>query len=505
MSKPAFLLAALFAVASLPATAANLSETEIKQAWECVAATAGSIRIYEDEGNAANATAAKDAFFWWKETKLGTLYSQNALVEWVKKIELAPFEGIKARAVDCIRIAKGMTAEQLAAGKKSENALTADEQGVVDEMNLLRADPPGYAQKYLVPLRAYYKGLEYEEPGYRAIHTIEGVAALDEAIADLMRTAPLQPLKTSPVLNQSARDHANDLGPRGGNGHLGADGKTFHDRMKWYGHIGGSSGENIAYFYDKPRQIIASLIIDDNVQDRGHRKNILDRDYHYAGVAIGDHRRFGRLCVIDYATIAAEFHEPALQHAGTLSQAERELVDEINLMRADPPGYAQKYLAPLRDYYDGMSYAEPGRVLTMTIRGVAGLEEAIAALAQSAPLPPLQILEALNKPARAVVEGHSRNGYSTLKYSRWEWSKRLQPHGHWEGWAGESVYYDYSKLPVTARRKVAAMLIDDIYPGLEDRINLLEPSAKLIGVAIGESADYSDITILYFASEFTPE
>ena len=43
------------------------------------------------------------------------------------------------------------------------------------------------------------------------------------------------------------------------------------------------------------------LIVDDRVPSRGHRTNIFKKEFKVVGVNIGSHKRYGSLCVMDYA------------------------------------------------------------------------------------------------------------------------------------------------------------------------------------------------------------
>ena len=54
--------------------------------------------------------------------------------------------------------------------------------------------------------------------------------------------------------------------------------------------------------------MVMSLFIDDGVRGRGHRTNLLERDYHAIGVGCGPHTRFGTVCVLDFAD---DFNEPS--------------------------------------------------------------------------------------------------------------------------------------------------------------------------------------------------
>ena len=55
---------------------------------------------------------------------------------------------------------------------------------ILNELNLARTDPAGYAQ-FLKERRVHYKGKRYDMGGGTALMTFEGVSALDEAIAFL--------------------------------------------------------------------------------------------------------------------------------------------------------------------------------------------------------------------------------------------------------------------------------------------------------------------------------
>jgi len=47
--------------------------------------------------------------------------------------------------------------------------------------------------------------------------------------------------------------------------------------------------------------ILISLIVDDGIPNRGHRKNIFSRDFKFTGIGVGRHSKHKHICVIDYA------------------------------------------------------------------------------------------------------------------------------------------------------------------------------------------------------------
>jgi uncharacterized protein YkwD len=111
----------------------------------------------------------------------------------------------------------------------------------------------------------------------------------------------MPPLLPAKGLFLAAKNHVDDTGPKGITGHTGSDRSSMGQRINRYGEWNGIAGENISYGHNTGSAIVVQLLIDDGVSNRGHRNNILNRNFKYAGGAIGSHARFTYLCVIDYA------------------------------------------------------------------------------------------------------------------------------------------------------------------------------------------------------------
>ena len=173
---------------------------------------------------------------------------------------------------------------------------------VLIALNRARSDPAGFAA-VLEQYRARLHGKRYLEPGTPNtwIVTQEGVAAVDEAIAVLRATAPLPPLVMSDGLRQAAQDQVAWQGPRGEMGHVGEGASSPFERMRRHGVTKRAAGENISYGA-AGLQVVIDLIVDDGVPSRGHRRNILNPAFRQVGIAIGPHRRYGTMCVMDLAS-----------------------------------------------------------------------------------------------------------------------------------------------------------------------------------------------------------
>ena len=168
----------------------------------------------------------------------------------------------------------------------SSYTLSEEEQAVIDEINFARTKPKEYVTYRLSPsvLDVSKKSESY-------------IAALDEVVDRMNRmTSPLPELTQADGLNKCAAEWIKISGPVGYIGHE----KTISTRFKKYcSYV--SFGENCSYGYPTAKEIVIALLVDDGVEDRGHRNNILSSAYKNVGAAIGSHKKYGTMCCIDFA------------------------------------------------------------------------------------------------------------------------------------------------------------------------------------------------------------
>ena len=161
---------------------------------------------------------------------------------------------------------------------------------VVRELNLARENPKLYAT-FVAESRPF--------------HMIEHGRAVDEAVRFLQKTHPLPPLTLSAGMCHASADHCAEQ-INGQLGHEGSDRSHGGERISRYGNWSTTWGENISYSRKTAREVVLALIIDDGVRDRGHRKNIFNPKFNYAGAAFGPHARYRTVCTIDFAGGYAE-------------------------------------------------------------------------------------------------------------------------------------------------------------------------------------------------------
>jgi uncharacterized protein YkwD len=183
---------------------------------------------------------------------------------------------------------------------KNDAHLSELEREVIFELNKVRSNPKRYSELYLEPLYVAYKEKIYTYPGQEPTLTKEGNGALMECVMVLRKTTSLPTLKPAIGLIKAARLLVDDQ-QFGGIGHISRNGSTPQKRMEKYGEWDVCSAEDITYGSFEARQIVIALLIDDGVPDRGHRINILNPCYLFAGVAYGNHPTYQSMCVIDLA------------------------------------------------------------------------------------------------------------------------------------------------------------------------------------------------------------
>jgi uncharacterized protein YkwD len=190
-----------------------------------------------------------------------------------------------------------------------------------------------------------FRGSTIWTPGEPGLLTQEGPSAWHEAIRFIKVQRPLRSLEWNDSLAAPAVDHAYDLGPKGGTGHVGSDRSTMSDRIERHGKWLVTIAENVFCGKPDPQEIIKQLIVDDGVASRGHRDNIFHPEFGVVGIGAAPHINYGCICVLDYAGGmapggTAAYYAPAVAPAvfGIAARSEAGLADARAKAQGMPAG-----------------------------------------------------------------------------------------------------------------------------------------------------------------------
>ena len=173
------------------------------------------------------------------------------------------------------------------------------EDQVLAALNAVRANPAAF-QAQLRQFRGWFRANSYVVPGRAERNiTVEGVGAVDEAIAFMGRQGGVGPIRPAALLAAAAADHVAEQGAAGAVGHGGEDGSDPGERVRRHGG-GDYVAEVIEYGAADPMEAVRQLIVDDGVPDRGHRSILFDPALRFAGISCGQHRAYRTMCVIDF-------------------------------------------------------------------------------------------------------------------------------------------------------------------------------------------------------------
>jgi uncharacterized protein YkwD len=182
----------------------------------------------------------------------------------------------------------------------------------------------------------------------------------------------------------------------------------------------------------------------------------------------------------------------------SLSPGEQELMNEINLARADPQKYAS-YLEKLKPLFNGKEYKTETLKVT-TVEGWSAVEDAIKFLRAARPAAPLSMSSGLCLAALAHVKDQGGSGatghQSGNKGGLVE--DRVKPFGTWKGGIGENLTYGNE----SARERVLTWLIDDGFSTRGHRLRLMSPDYKVAGIGCGPHPDYNTMCVLTLAGNF---
>lgn len=178
-----------------------------------------------------------------------------------------------------------------------------------------------------------------------------------------------------------------------------------------------------------------------------------------------------------------------------MTEAEREVIHELNKVRTNPKAYAL-YLKEERQYYKGTDISKPGEITVRTREGIRAVNECIAALEKAKPAGVLHPHKELSRAASWLAAdqaktgrtGHSGSDRSTLP-------QRVERYysGSYVS-MGENIAYGGHE----ARQIVMQLLIDDGVSSRGHRHNIMSPAFDCCGVAINTHSVYRHVCVMDF-------
>lgn len=178
-----------------------------------------------------------------------------------------------------------------------------------EAVNNFRRNPQSIIPNLQALLPMFRNNILYREDDL-PIQTSEGEAAVSEAIEALTNAKPLPEFILDENISNAARSHCIDIGKKGYVSHEGTDGSTVSDRIERFCEWEGSCGENIDLGSKRGLNCLLSFIIDDGVKSRSHRKNLLNEKCRILGIAMGPHREYEVILVVNFVHNLREKNKP---------------------------------------------------------------------------------------------------------------------------------------------------------------------------------------------------
>jgi uncharacterized protein YkwD len=181
-----------------------------------------------------------------------------------------------------------------------------------------------------------------------------------------------------------------------------------------------------------------------------------------------------------------------------LTPFEQQVLDEINLARANPKQYAS-YLEQWKQSCAGNNLKLDAKRTVTLNEGAKAIDEAIQFLRAAQPLPALTVAQGMTSGAKDHVLDLTRTGASGHRGSDGSLpDQRVNRYGSYQGAVAENIAY----AAATAREAVLGMIVDDGVPARGHRLNLFNPVFRTAGIASGSRADGLATCVIDFAGGY---
>lgn len=162
---------------------------------------------------------------------------------------------------------------------RDNKSLSPEEKQLILLSNLARIDGERFTETILLPYLDGEKSSRYTK----------------SLIRDLKKIENLDLLYPENDLIKVAREHSENSGKRGTTGHQGFN-KRYGPLLGKYNEV----AENCAYGYDRAKDILIRLLIDEDIPEMGHRKNLLNPNFNAIGISIMPHKKYRHNCVMSF-------------------------------------------------------------------------------------------------------------------------------------------------------------------------------------------------------------
>ena len=203
-----------------------------------------------------------------------------------------------------------------------------------------------------------------------------------------------------------------------------------------------------------------------------------------------------------FGQTANVWEHPAMNTASGVSylnNLEKEIIYELNLARTNPAQYAENFIRPLIEVFEGKLMHYPNQIPIMTKEGKRAVEECIKTMKKATAVGVLNPNERISEAANDLVSFQSKNGkVGHIGRNKSTPVDRIEKYGQWEVRIAENISYGNHE----ARQIVIALLVDDGVPSRGHRKNILNNDFKLVGVATGKHPEYGTMCVMDFAGGF---